>query len=146
MRRLRAAPVGRAPIVISKLAPFYVGEPDPDRDHVCDRAAGVLGLDLGFVPALVVVSAALALVATGLGIALAGVSRSETQGTGLAVIVVLTDVGTGRGDGAALHHAGGDAADRATSRRRPGRSRAIRTCWCGARASAAACGWKRACC
>ena len=89
MRRLRAAPVGRAPIVISKLAPFYVVNLiQIVIMFVIARLA--FGLDLGFVPALVVVSAALALVATGLGIALAGVARSETQGTGLAVIVVLT--------------------------------------------------------
>ncbi len=89
MRRLRAAPVGRAPIVISKLAPFYVV--NLIQIVIMFAIARLaFGLDLGFVPALVVVSAALALVATGLGIALAGVARSETQGTGLAVIVVLT--------------------------------------------------------
>ena len=89
MRRLRAAPVGRAPIVISKLAPFYVV--NLIQIVIMFAIARLaFGLDLGFVPALVVVSAALALVATGLGIALAGIARSETQGTGLAVIVVLT--------------------------------------------------------
>ena len=89
MRRLRAAPVGRAPIVISKLAPFYVV--NLIQIVIMFAIARLaFGLDLGFVPALAVVSAALALVATGLGIALAGVARSETQGAGLAVIVVLT--------------------------------------------------------
>ena len=89
MRRLRAAPVGRAPILISKLVPFYVV--NLIQIVIMFAIARLaFGLDLGFVPALVVVSAALALVATGLGIALAGVARSETQGTGLAVIVVLT--------------------------------------------------------
>ncbi len=89
MRRLRAAPVGRAPILISKLVPFYVV--NLIQIAIMFAIARLaFGLDLGFVPALVVVSAALALVATGLGIALAGVARSETQGTGLAVIVVLT--------------------------------------------------------
>ena len=89
MRRLRAAPVGRAPIVISKLAPFYV----VNLIQIVIMfaiARFAFGLELGFIPAVVVVSAALALVATGMGIALAGVARSETQGTGLAVIVVLT--------------------------------------------------------
>lgn len=89
MRRLRAAPVGRAPIVISKLAPFYVV--NLIQIVIMFAIARLaFGLDLGFIPALAAVSAALALVATGLGIALAGVARSETQGTGLAVIVVLT--------------------------------------------------------
>ncbi len=89
MRRLRAAPVGRAPILISKLVPFYVV--NLIQIVIMFAIARLaFGLDLGFVPALVMVSAALALVATGLGIALAGVARSETQGTGLAVIVVLT--------------------------------------------------------
>ncbi|MCY3749515.1 MAG: ABC transporter permease [Chloroflexi bacterium] len=89
MRRLRAAPVGRAPIVISKLAPFYVV--NLIQIVIMFAIARLaFGLDLGFIPAVVVVSAALALVATGMGIALAGVARSETQGTGLAVIVVLT--------------------------------------------------------
>ena len=89
MRRLRAAPVGRAPILISKLVPFYVV--NLIQIVIMFAIARLaFGLDLGFIPALVVVSAALALVATGLGIALAGVARSETQGTGLAVIVVLT--------------------------------------------------------
>ncbi len=89
MRRLRAAPVGRAPILISKLVPFYVV--NLIQIAIMFAIARLaFGLDLGFVPALIVVSAALALVATGLGIALAGVARSETQGTGLAVIVVLT--------------------------------------------------------
>ena len=89
MRRLRAAPVGRAPIVISKLVPFYVV--NLIQIVIMFAIARLaFGLDLGFIPALVVMSAALALVATGLGIALAGVARSETQGTGLAVIVVLT--------------------------------------------------------
>jgi ABC-2 type transport system permease protein len=89
MRRLRAAPVGRAPILISKLIPFYVV--NLIQIVIMFAIARVaFGLDLGFVPALAVVSAALALVATGLGIALAGVARSETQGSGLAVIVVLT--------------------------------------------------------
>ena len=89
MRRLRAAPVGRAPIVISKLAPFYVV--NLIQIVIMFAIARLaFGLDLGSVPALFVVSAALALAATGLGIALAGVARSETQGAGLAVIVVLT--------------------------------------------------------
>ncbi|MDE2868155.1 MAG: ABC transporter permease [Chloroflexota bacterium] len=89
MRRLRAAPVGRAPIVISKLVPFYVV--NLIQIVIMFAIARLaFGLDLGFIPAVVVVSAALALVATGMGIALAGVARSETQGTGLAVIVVLT--------------------------------------------------------
>lgn len=89
MRRLRAAPVGRAPIVISKLVPFYVV--NLIQIVIMFAIARLaFGLDLGFVPAVAMVSAALALVATGLGIALAGVARSETQGTGLAVIVVLT--------------------------------------------------------
>ena len=89
MRRLRAAPVGRAPIVISKLIPFYVVN-IIQVVLMFAIARLAFGLDLGYIPALVVMSAALALVATGLGIALAGVARSETQGTGLAVIVVLT--------------------------------------------------------
>ena len=89
MRRLRAAPMGRTPIVLSKLAPFYVV--NLIQTVIMFAIARLaFGLDLGFIPALVVVSAALALAATGLGIALAGVARSETQGTGLAVIVVLT--------------------------------------------------------
>ena len=89
MRRLRAAPVGRAPIVISKLFPFYVVNVI-QIVLMFAIARLAFGLDLGSVPALLVVSAALALTATGLGIALAGIARSETQGTGLAVIVVLT--------------------------------------------------------
>ena len=88
MRRLRAAPVGRAPIVISKLIPFYVVN-FVQIVLMFAIARVAFGLDLGSVPGLLVVSAALALTATGLGIALAGIARSETQGTGLAVIVVL---------------------------------------------------------
>ncbi len=89
MRRLRAAPVGRAPIVLGKLIPYYLINLV---QIVIMFAVGrlIFGLELGSVPALLVVSLPLALTATGLGMAIANLARSETQGIGLAVMLVLT--------------------------------------------------------
>ncbi len=89
-RRLLAAPMGRATMLVGKLLPYYII--NLIQLAVMLGASSLLfGMDLGRSPAgLVMVSLAAAATATGLGVLVAALARTESQAGGLTVLLLLS--------------------------------------------------------
>ena len=111
MRRLRAAPVGRAPILISKLVPFYVV--NLIQIVIMFAIARLaFGLDLGLCAGAGCGVGGAGAGGHGAGNRAGGRGSLGNTGDGAGGDRGADDVGAGRGDGAALHHARGHATDR----------------------------------
>ncbi len=88
-QRIRCAPLAPAALLIGKLLPYLLV-------NLIQIALmfliGVVlfGMDLGNIPALLIVSVALALVANGMGLLVASLGRTEAQVSGLSVLLAVT--------------------------------------------------------
>jgi ABC-2 type transport system permease protein len=88
-QRILTAPVSKTSILVGKLLPFYVV-------NLVQIAImffiGVIvfQMDLGYIPALILISMALSAVASGMGLFVAAVCRTEAQVNGLSVLLAIT--------------------------------------------------------
>ena len=88
-QRILTAPVSKASILVGKLLPFYVV-------NLVQIAImffiGVIvfQMDLGYIPALILISMALSAVANGMGLFVAAICRTEAQVNGLSVLLAVT--------------------------------------------------------
>jgi len=88
-QRILTAPVSKSSILVGKLLPFYFV-------NLVQIAImffiGVIvfGMELGYIPALILISMALAAVANGMGLFVAAVCRTEAQVNGLSVLLAIT--------------------------------------------------------
>ncbi len=89
-RRLLAAPMGRAVMLIGKLLPYYIINLI-QLTLMLGASSLLFGMGLGRSPAgLVVVSLAAAAAATGLGVLVAALARTEAQVGSLTVLLLLS--------------------------------------------------------
>ena len=88
-RRILAAPLSKTALLIGKLLPYYLVNLIQIGLMFCIGVV-VFGMKLGHLPALVIVSLALAAVANGLGLLVAALGKTEAQVNGLSVLLAIT--------------------------------------------------------
>jgi ABC-2 type transport system permease protein len=88
-QRILAAPLSKTALLIGKLLPYYLVNLIQIAMMFCIGVV-VFGMKLGYLPALVVVSLALAAAANGLGLLVAALGKTEPQVNGLSVLLAIT--------------------------------------------------------
>jgi ABC-2 type transport system permease protein len=88
-RRILAAPLSKTALLIGKLLPYYLVNLI-QIGLMFSIGAVVFGIRLGNLPALIMVSLALAAVANGLGLLVAALGKTEAQVNGLSVLLAIT--------------------------------------------------------
>ena len=88
-QRILAAPLSKTALLIGKLLPYYLVNLIQIAMMFCIGVV-VFGMKLGYLPALVVVSLALAAAANGLGLLVAALGITEAQVNGLSVLLAIT--------------------------------------------------------
>ncbi len=88
-QRILAAPLSKTALLIGKLLPYYLVNLIQIGLMFCIGVA-VFGIRLGHLPALVVVSFALAAAANGLGLLVAALGKTEPQVNALSVLLAIT--------------------------------------------------------
>ena len=88
-QRILTAPVSKASILVRKLLPFYFV------NLIQIAIMFIIGvivfrMDLGYLPALILVSMALSAIANGMGLFVAAVCRTEAQVNGLSILLAIT--------------------------------------------------------
>jgi len=88
-QRILAAPLSKTALLIGKLLPYYLVNLIQIALMFCISVV-VFGIKLGNLPALVIVSLALAAAANGLGLLVAALAKTEPQVNGLSVLLAIT--------------------------------------------------------
>jgi ABC-2 type transport system permease protein len=88
-QRILAAPLSKTALLIGKLLPYYLMNLIQIALMFCIGVV-VFGMKLGYLPALVIVSLALAAAANGLGLLVAALGKTEPQVNGLSVFLAIT--------------------------------------------------------
>jgi len=88
-QRILAAPLSKTALLIGKLLPYYLVNLIQIALMFCIGVV-VFGMKLGHLPALVIVSLALAAAANGLGLLVAALGKTEAQVNGLSVLLAIT--------------------------------------------------------
>jgi ABC-2 type transport system permease protein len=88
-QRILAAPLSKTALLIGKLLPFYLVNL-VQIGLMFSIGVVVFGIKLGDLPALVMVSLALAAAANGLGLLVAALGKTEAQVNGLSVLLAIT--------------------------------------------------------
>jgi len=88
-QRILAAPLSKTALLIGKLLPYYLVNLIQIALMFCIGVV-VFGMKLGHLPALVIVSLALAAAANGLGLLVAALGKTEPQVNGLSVLLAIT--------------------------------------------------------
>jgi len=88
-QRILAAPLSKTALLIGKLLPYYLVNLIQIAMMFCIGVV-VFGMKLGHLPALVIVSLALAAAANGLGLLVAALGKTEPQVNGLSVLLAIT--------------------------------------------------------
>jgi ABC-2 type transport system permease protein len=88
-QRILAAPLSKTALLIGKLLPYYLVNLIQIAMMFCIGVV-VFGMELGYLPALVIVSLALAAAANGLGLLVAALGKTEPQVNGLSVLLAIT--------------------------------------------------------
>jgi ABC-2 type transport system permease protein len=88
-QRILAAPLSKKALLIGKLLPYYLVNLIQIGLMFCIGVV-VFGIKLGNLPALVIVSLALAAAANGLGLLVAALGKTEAQVNGLSVLLAIT--------------------------------------------------------
>jgi ABC-2 type transport system permease protein len=88
-QRILAAPLSKTALLIGKLLPYYLVNLIQIGLMFCVGVV-VFGIKLGNIPALVIVSLALAAAANGLGLLVAALGKTEPQVNGLSVLLAIT--------------------------------------------------------
>jgi ABC-2 type transport system permease protein len=88
-QRILAAPLYKTALLIGKLLPYYLVNLI-QIGLMLSVGVVVFGMKLGHLPALVIVSLALAAVANGLGLLVAALGKTEAQVNGLSVLLAIT--------------------------------------------------------
>jgi ABC-2 type transport system permease protein len=88
-QRILAAPLSKVALLIGKLLPYYLVNLIQIGLMFCIGVV-VFGMKLGHLPALVMVSLALAAAANGLGLLVAALGKTEAQVNGLSVLLAIT--------------------------------------------------------
>jgi ABC-2 type transport system permease protein len=88
-QRILAAPLYKTALLIGKLLPYYLVNLIQIAMMFCIGVV-VFGMKLGHLPALVIVSLALAAAANGLGLLVAALGKTEPQVNGLSVLLAIT--------------------------------------------------------
>jgi ABC-2 type transport system permease protein len=88
-QRILAAPLSKTALLIGKLLPYYFVNLIQIALMFCIGVV-VFGMKLGHLPALVIVSLALAAAANGLGLLVAALGKTEAQVNGLSVLLAIT--------------------------------------------------------
>jgi ABC-2 type transport system permease protein len=88
-QRILAAPLSKTALLIGKLLPYYLVNLVQIGLMFCIGVV-VFGIRLGDLPALVIVSLALAAAANGLGLLVAALGKTEAQVNGLSVLLAIT--------------------------------------------------------
>ena len=88
-QRILAAPLSKTALLIGKLLPYYLVNLIQIAMMFCIGVV-VFGMKLGHLPALVIVSLALAAAANGLGLLVAALGKTEAQVNGLSVLLAIT--------------------------------------------------------
>jgi ABC-2 type transport system permease protein len=88
-QRILAAPLSKTALLIGKLLPYYLVNLIQIGLMFCIGVV-VFGIKLGNLPALVIVSLALAAAANGLGLLVAALGKTEAQVNGLSVLLAIT--------------------------------------------------------
>ena len=88
-QRILAAPLSKTALLIGKLLPYYLVNLIQIGLMFCVGVV-VFGIKLGNLPALVIVSLALAAAANGLGLLVAALGKTEPQVNGLSVLLAIT--------------------------------------------------------
>jgi len=88
-QRILAAPLSKTALLIGKLLPYYLVNLVQIGLMFCIGVV-VFGIKLGNLPALVIVSLALAAAANGLGLLVAALGKTEPQVNGLSVLLAIT--------------------------------------------------------
>ncbi len=88
-QRILAAPLSKAALLIGKLLPYYLVNL-VQIGLMFSIGVVVFGIKLGNLPALVIISFALAAAANGLGLLVAALGKTEAQVNGLSVLLAIT--------------------------------------------------------
>ena len=88
-QRILAAPLSKTALLIGKLLPYYLVNLIQIGLMFCIGVV-VFGMKLGHLPALVMVSLALAAAANGLGLLVAALGKTEAQVNGFSVLLAIT--------------------------------------------------------
>jgi len=88
-QRILSAPLLKAALLIGKLLPYYLVNLI-QISLMLSVGVIVFGMKLGHLPALVIVSLALAAAANGLGLLVAALGKTESQVNGLSVLLAIT--------------------------------------------------------
>jgi ABC-2 type transport system permease protein len=88
-QRILAAPLSKTALLIGKLLPYYLVNLIQIALMFCIGVV-VFGIRLGHLPALVIVSLALAAAANGLGLLVAALGKTEPQVNALSVLLAIT--------------------------------------------------------
>ena len=88
-QRILTAPVSKTSILVGKLLPFYMVNL-MQISIMFLIGVIVFGMDLGHIPALILVSLALSATANGMGLFVAAICRTEAQVNGLSVLLAVT--------------------------------------------------------
>jgi len=88
-QRILAAPLSKTALLIGKLLPYYLMNLIQIGLMFCIGVV-VFGIKLGNLPALVIISLALAAAANGLGLLVAALGKTEPQVNGLSVLLAIT--------------------------------------------------------
>jgi len=88
-QRILAAPLSKTALLIGKLLPYYLVNLIQIAMMFCIGVV-VFGMKLGYLPALIIVSLALAAAANGLGLLVAALGKTEPQVNGLSVLLAIT--------------------------------------------------------
>jgi len=88
-QRILAAPLSKTALLIGKLLPYYLMNLVQIGLMFCIGVV-VFGIKLGNLPALVIISLALAAAANGLGLLVAALGKTEPQVNGLSVLLAIT--------------------------------------------------------
>jgi len=88
-QRILAAPLSKTALLIGKLLPYYLVNLIQIVVMFCIGVV-VFGIRLGHLPALIILSLALAAAANGLGLLVAALGKTEPQVNGLSVLLAIT--------------------------------------------------------
>lgn len=88
-QRILAAPLSKTALLIGKLLPYYLVNLIQIGLMFCIGVV-VFGIELGNLPALLIISLALAAAANGLGLLVASLGKTEAQVNGLSVLLAIT--------------------------------------------------------
>jgi ABC-2 type transport system permease protein len=88
-QRILAAPLYKTALLIGKLLPYYLVNLIQIALMFCIGVV-VFGIKLGYLPAVAIISFALAAAANGLGLLVAALGKTEAQVSGLSVLLAIT--------------------------------------------------------